>query len=58
MPGGSITNAMNLFSPEMEKFLRKYICSVPAEKTKVVKTQLGDHAGFIGAACLALQAIR
>ncbi|NOY37309.1 MAG: ROK family protein [Chlorobi bacterium] len=56
--GGSIVNAMNLFSPAMEKFLRKHICSVPAEKTKVVKTQLGDHAGFIGAACLALQATR
>ncbi len=54
--GGSIANAMDLFAPAMERFLRKYICPLPAEKTKVVKTQLGDHAGLMGAACLVLQA--
>lgn len=53
--GGSIANAMDLFAPSMERFLRKYICKVPAEKTKVVKTMLGEHAGFIGAACLVIQ---
>ena len=54
--GGSIANAMDLFGPTMEGFLRKYLCPLPAEKTKVVQTQLGDHAGLIGAACLVLQA--
>ncbi|MCK4466346.1 MAG: ROK family protein, partial [Bacteroidales bacterium] len=53
--GGSIANVMDLFTPAMDQFLRKHICPVPAEKTKVVKAQLGDHAGFIGAACLVLQ---
>jgi len=53
--GGSISNAIELFSPAMERFLRKYLCPLPAEKTKVVKAQLGDHAGLIGAACLVLQ---
>ncbi len=54
--GGSIVNAMDLFAPAMERFLRKYLCPLPAEKTKVIKAQLGDHAGLIGAACLVLQA--
>ena len=56
--GGSIADAMDLFSPAMEKFLRKHICPVPAEKTKIVKAKLGGHAGFIGAACLVLQKIQ
>ena len=52
--GGSIANAFDLFAPAMERFLRKYLCPLPAEKTKVVKAQLGDHAGLMGAACLLL----
>jgi glucokinase len=47
---------MDLFAPAMEIYLRKNICPLPAEKTKVVKASLGDHAGLIGAACLVLQA--
>ena len=54
--GGSIANAMEFFAPAMEKSLRRNICPLPAEKTKVVKASLGDHAGLIGAACLVLQA--
>ncbi|KPL23663.1 MAG: hypothetical protein AMS23_06370, partial [Bacteroides sp. SM1_62] len=54
--GGSVANAMDLFAPAMEQHLRKYISPLPAEKTKVVKARLGDHAGLIGAACLVLQA--
>ncbi len=54
--GGSIANAMDLFAPAMEQHLRNYISPLPAEKTKVVKARLGDHAGLIGAACLVLQA--
>ena len=50
--GGSIANAIDLFAPAMEQFLRKYICPLPADRTKVVKTQLGDHAGLMGAASL------
>jgi hypothetical protein len=38
----------------LEKYLRKQICPVPAEKTKIVLAKLGANAGFIGAASLAL----
>lgn len=53
--GGSIANSMELFYEAMDKNLKKYICPVPAENTRVVKAQLGDHSGFIGAAALVLQ---
>lgn len=52
--GGSITNAFKFFSPSMEKQLRKHICPVPAGKTRVVCAKLGDNAGLIGAAALAI----
>jgi glucokinase len=52
--GGSITNAYKFFSPSLEENLRKQICSVPAEKTKIVCAKLGANAGLIGAASLAL----
>jgi glucokinase len=53
--GGSIANSMDLFHDSMEHTLRKFICPVPAAKTKIVKAALGDNAGFIGAAALVLQ---
>jgi glucokinase len=53
--GGSIANSLDLFHDPMEHTLRKYICPVPAAKTKIVKAALGDNAGFIGAAALVLQ---
>ena len=54
--GGSISNALELFQPAMEGFLRRHLSPLPAQKTKVVKARLGDHAGLIGSACLVLQA--
>jgi glucokinase len=53
--GGSIANALDLFSESMEENLRKQICPVPAGKLIVVRAELGDYAGFIGAASLILQ---
>lgn len=53
--GGSIANSIDLFYDSMNRILRKYICPVPSEETKVVKALLGDNAGFIGAAALAMQ---
>jgi glucokinase len=53
--GGSISNAMDLFMPTVETHLRKFICPVPAAKTRIVKAQLGDDAGFIGAAALVFE---
>jgi glucokinase len=54
--GGSISNSMDLFYNSMESVFRKNICPVPALKTKIVKASLGDNAGFIGSACLVMQA--
>jgi glucokinase len=53
--GGSIANSFDLFYEAMESVLRKYICPVPAVKTRVVKAGLGDNAGFIGSASLVMQ---
>jgi glucokinase len=53
--GGSMANSLDLFRDSMEIALRKYICPVPAGKTKIVKAALGDNAGFIGAAALVIQ---
>jgi len=50
--GGSITGAYDFFKASMEENLNKWICTVPAQKTKVVPAKLGDYAGFIGAASL------
>ncbi len=52
--GGSITAAYPFFKNSMEEKLKKHICRVPAAKTKIVLAQLGEYAGFIGAACLML----
>ncbi|MBU4257610.1 ROK family protein, partial [Patescibacteria group bacterium] len=45
--GGSIAKAFQFFSVSLEKHLRKQICPVPAKKTKVVNSKLGENAGFI-----------
>ena len=50
--GGSISNAFELFYPSLYESLVKTICPVPAQNLKIVKAQLGDNAGFIGAAAL------
>jgi len=52
--GGSMALAYPFFRTTMENHFRQYVCSIPAEKTKIVPSGLGDHAGFIGAACLML----
>jgi glucokinase len=50
--GGSISNAMELFLPSLKETVCKNLCPVPAQNLLVVKAQLGDNAGFIGAAAL------
>jgi hypothetical protein len=47
---------MELFQPAMERYLRRHLCPLPGQKTRVVRAGLGDHAGLIGSACLVLQA--
>jgi glucokinase len=53
--GGSISAAYEFFKNSMEENVKKWVCPVPAEKTKVVLAKLGDYAGFIGAACLVIE---
>lgn len=50
--GGSIANSLDLFLPSLKEVLYKNICPVPAEKLKLFKAELGDNAGFMGAAAL------
>lgn len=52
--GGAIAGAYQFFRDSLEENLRKFICPVPAQKTKVIPAELGDNAGFIGAACLVI----
>lgn len=53
--GGSIANSIDLFHKSMDTYLRKHICPVPSEKTRIVKAELGDNAGFMGSAALMIQ---
>jgi glucokinase len=53
--GGSVANSMDLFYSSVDTVVRKYVCPVPAGKTKIVKASLGDVAGFVGAAALVTQ---
>jgi glucokinase len=55
--GGSIANAYKFFKNSLEENLKKWVCPVPCETTKVVPAELGDNAGFIGAACLLIENI-
>jgi len=56
--GGSITAAYIFFKDSMEEHLKKWICPVPSEKTKVIPAKLGENAGFIGAACLVIENLK
>ena len=53
--GGSLNNAFDLFFPITIETLHKNINPIPGANLKVVKAELGKHAGFIGAACLVLK---
>lgn len=52
--GGSVSKAYPFFNHSMRKDIQKFICSRPLKETSIVLGGLGDHAGFIGAACLLL----
>ncbi len=53
--GGSIANAFDHFSGPINKIVSRYICPLPDRKTKIVKANLDDNAGFMGAAALVIQ---
>jgi len=50
--GGSISNAFDIFYPSLHDTICKNICPVTAQNLRIVKAELGDNAGFIGAAAL------
>ena len=50
--GGSMANAMELFYPSLIEALCKNICSVPSKNLRIVRAQLGEDTGLIGAAAL------
>jgi len=52
--GGSVSNAFNFFIKDLVASLKKNINPIPSQYIRVVKSKLGDNAGLIGAACLAL----
>ncbi len=53
--GGSVTHAHAYFMPAVKEKMAKYICEAPYQKTAIKIAELGDYAGFIGAACLVLE---
>lgn len=52
--GGSISYSYDLFKDPLEKNLRENINFLPAQKLRIIPSQLKNNAGFIGAACLVL----
>ena len=53
--GGGIANAWSLFSPGLLRTVRAQAMDVPARAVRIVRAQLGSHAGIVGAAVLLAQ---
>jgi glucokinase len=53
--GGGVKEAWPLFIDTARAEIRKRAFEVPAERTKIVPSELGDDAGMVGAAAAALQ---
>jgi glucokinase len=56
--GGGVKDAWHLFTGAMREEIRKRAFRVPAERTKIVPSVLGDDAGMVGAAAVALQKVK
>jgi len=50
--GGGVANAWTLFAPSLRRTIRAATMGVPGRSVRVVRAQLGDRAGIIGAAVL------
>ena len=50
--GGGVANAWPLFAPALMRTIRREAMEVPAQAVRVVRAQLGDRAGIVGAAVL------
>ena len=55
--GGGVKDAWPLFIGTTKAEIRKRAFEVPAERTEIVPSRLGDDAGMVGAAAVALQKI-
>lgn len=53
--GGGTSESSSLFVKIAQETMRQYIESTDSKKIKIIKSQLGKHAGAIGAALLPLQ---
>jgi glucokinase len=56
--GGGVKDAWPLFIDAVHEEIMRRAFRVPAERTKIVPSLLGDDAGMVGAAAVALQKIR
>jgi glucokinase len=50
--GGGIANNWSLFGPAMRRTVRAEAMAVPARAARIVRAELGDYAGVVGAAVL------
>lgn len=53
--GGSIAKAWDYFYSPMHSYYVKHVCPVPGLRTPLLQADLGDNAGFIGAAALCME---
>ena len=56
--GGGVKDAWNLFINATNQEIMRRAFQVPAERTNIVPSLLGDDAGMVGAAAVALQKIQ
>jgi glucokinase len=50
--GGGVANAWTLFAPSLRRTIRAHAMDIPGRDARVVRAQLGNQAGIIGAAVL------
>ena len=50
--GGGLVEAVDLYVEVAEKEAKRRCLKIPSKKIEVVKAELGDYAGIIGAALL------
>jgi glucokinase len=55
--GGGASAGWDLFAPEMSAQIRERAYREPAERAKIVRAELGDDAGILGASHLAFEKI-
>ena len=56
--GGGVRDAWPLFIDSTRAEIKKRAFEVPAARTQIVPSKLGDDAGTVGAAAAALQKVK